>query len=347
MKRFMLTHENLSTIELMAEQLPGGFVIYQENENRDILFVNHALLDIYECSTLDEFRDLTGYTFDGMVHPEDRARVQDSIVMQIKGIEGNVDNVEYRILTRKGNVKWLDDYGHFNSSADFGDLYYVFLIDVTEKKMAQSAENKFFFDMSHEVLTPLNAVSTNLSLAKKHRQDPEQFDRYFEKAVEATDYLTHLVEKLLSIQRETFDMPYADLEESNGDAGDPPRILVAEDNLINQELIRIILEDAGFLPEIAENGCEAVKLVEDHGADYYSMVLMDIQMPSMDGYEAAERIRSLPLRGIENLPVYAVSANSRKEDKIRSEESGMNGHLSKPYDAEQIIEIIRRNLKHR
>lgn len=330
---------------LIAEQLPGGFIIYQENENRDILFVNHIVLELYECDTLDEFKALTGYSFEGMVHPDDIKKVQNSIDNQIKGVHGNMDYVEYRILTKNGNVKWIDDYGHFSSSTDFGELYYVFLFDVTERKRAQTAEKKFFFDMSHEIMTPMNAVSTNLLLAKSHRNDPELFDKYFENLVQATSNLTLQFEKILNIQKEFILKEDRSAAEKAPENNDPPRVLIAEDNLVNQELLKTILEDAGFLAEVAGNGSQAVNMVESHEPGYYTIVFMDIRMPEMDGHAAARQIRKMPQMGMDELPIYALSANSRPEDIRKSYKSGMNGHLSKPYDMEQIIGLVMKYIK--
>ncbi len=344
MKHVELTNENLPFIENLAEHLPGGFVLYQENERRDILFVNHSLLKMYECETLEEFKELTGYTFNGMVHPDDFAFVQQSIDDQIGGQHGSDDHVEYRIVTKNRKIRWVDDYGHFSKSEDFGDLYYVFLIDVTEKKEAEEAESKFFFDISHEILTPMNAVSTCIALAQRHADDPALIAKYLENARMASDHMVRLFDELLNIHREKEISPEI-IKPAEDYTDGKPRILIAEDNLMNQELLQIILEEAGFITEVAEDGNQAVEMVKNHETDYYNMILMDIRMPVMNGYDAVRQIRQLPQGTKENLPVYAVSANARDEDKAESMKAGMNGHLAKPYDGEQIIEVIRRYTK--
>ena len=92
-------------IEWMAEQVPGGFFIYRADESQELLYVNEALLRIFGCDTLDQFRDLTGYTFKGLVHPEDFEAIQSSIDDQIADESNkNLDYVEYRIIRRDGSV---------------------------------------------------------------------------------------------------------------------------------------------------------------------------------------------------------------------------------------------------
>jgi CheY-like chemotaxis protein/anti-sigma regulatory factor (Ser/Thr protein kinase) len=119
------------------------------------------------------------------------------------------------------------------------------------------------------------------------------------------------------------------------------RVLIAEDNEMNQMIAVAILTEAGFMTEIANDGVEAVEMMENHPAGYYDIVLMDVQMPRMDGYEAARTIRSLEDPAKASIPIVAVTANAFEEDRKNSLESGMNGHLAKPYDIEEIMRTLR------
>ena len=123
------------------------------------------------------------------------------------------------------------------------------------------------------------------------------------------------------------------------------RILLAEDNEMNQMIAVAILEEAGFAVEIANDGEEAVKKMDDMPAGYYDIILMDIQMPHMDGYEAAKLIRALDDPQKANIPIVAVTANAFEEDRKIAMESGMNGHLAKPYDIPVIMETLERPLR--
>lgn len=115
--------------ESILSMMPGGFFIYVNDANEKLLTVNETLLTIYECKNLDEFLELTGGSFRGMVHPEDYERVENSIREQIDGNGTDMDFVQYRILTKKGNVKCVRDYGKLVRNDMDADLYYVFLVE--------------------------------------------------------------------------------------------------------------------------------------------------------------------------------------------------------------------------
>ncbi|MBR3813813.1 MAG: transporter substrate-binding domain-containing protein [Spirochaetaceae bacterium] len=118
------------------------------------------------------------------------------------------------------------------------------------------------------------------------------------------------------------------------------RVLLAEDNEMNQMIAVANLENAGFAVEVANDGVEALEKVRTNPAGYYDVILMDIQMPKMDGYEAARRIRALPEPEKASVPIVAVTANTFGEDCEAALKAGMNKHLAKPYDIPQIIQTI-------
>lgn len=118
------------------------------------------------------------------------------------------------------------------------------------------------------------------------------------------------------------------------------RILLAEDNELNSIIAVSVLESSGFEVEVAKNGEIAVSLMEEKEPGYYDVVLMDIQMPVMDGYEAAKRIRNLPDEKKAKIPIIAVTANAFEEDRKVAIESGMNGHLAKPYDIPEMLKLL-------
>ena len=118
-----------------------------------------------------------------------------------------------------------------------------------------------------------------------------------------------------------------------------------EENFSRLDQLVELLESEGFRVDTAVHGREALEKVEAAGPGEYSLILMDIQMPVMDGYEAARAIRALPDPQKAGLPIIAVSANAFDEDKRLSSESGMNAHLAKPVDLEELLEAIRRVMK--
>ncbi len=130
--KFVLSKYTMPVIRQMAEVIPGGFFIYKEDETRELIYQNSKVLEIFGCETVEEFKELTGNTFRGMVHPSDFSIIQDSIDNQIDSESGNgMDHVVYRIVTKDGRIRMIDDYGHFSHSDDYGDIYYVFINDIT------------------------------------------------------------------------------------------------------------------------------------------------------------------------------------------------------------------------
>ncbi len=118
------------------------------------------------------------------------------------------------------------------------------------------------------------------------------------------------------------------------------RILLAEDVELNQEIAVAILGDAGFSTEVAENGQIAVEMMKNSLPGYYQLVLMDVQMPVMNGYEAAKSIRRLENRKLANIPIIAMTANAFEEDKKEALACGMNGHIAKPIDVDVLFETL-------
>lgn len=139
-------------------------------------------------------------------------------------------------------------------------------------------------------------------------------------------------------EKKKTDRPVTNLLDSNPLAG--IRILLVEDNELNQEIARELLEMAGAVVELANNGREAVDMVQEH-PDRYGTILMDIRMPVMDGCEAARRIRALGRPDTDRVPIIAMTANAFSEDVKQSLDSGMNAHIAKPIDMEKIIRTIQ------
>lgn len=116
------------------DEMPGGFLIYHADDNEQIIYANKALLRIFQCSTLQEFRKITNNSFQGIVYPEDLDEVEQSIKEQISASQYDLDYVEYRIIRKDGSLRWIEDYGHYIYSEFAGGIFYVFIGDATEKK---------------------------------------------------------------------------------------------------------------------------------------------------------------------------------------------------------------------
>ena len=118
------------------------------------------------------------------------------------------------------------------------------------------------------------------------------------------------------------------------------RLLLVEDNQINMEIANMILSQAGFMVETAENGKIALDMVSGSEPGYYDAILMDIQMPVMDGYEATRAIRGLDNKELADIPILAMTANAFKEDERASEEAGMQAHIAKPVDVGLLMKTL-------
>ena len=123
------------------------------------------------------------------------------------------------------------------------------------------------------------------------------------------------------------------------------KILLAEDNELNREIAVELLKEEGFILDTAEDGTIAVEKMRTAKPGQYDLILMDIQMPIMDGYEATRQIRKLPNPETANIPIVAMTANAFEEDRQKALEAGMNEHVSKPIDLASLLEAVKKVLK--
>ena len=142
MKRF--------TIEDIMQGIPGGFFIYRADGDEDILYANDAMLRLFGCDTMEEFQELTGNSFRGIVHPDDLERVKGYIAHQIADDLCALDYVEYRIIRKDGKVCWVEDFGHLVHDEIEGDIFYVFISDITERIRSLHRERSAHQEMIDE-----------------------------------------------------------------------------------------------------------------------------------------------------------------------------------------------------
>lgn len=136
----VLSENMLIAANEVAEGIPGGFFSYHADGALELISFNTELIKMYGCKTAEEFREFVGNSFCGIVHPDDFTRVQRSIDMQITE-DNNIDYVEYRIRCKDGTVKYVKDYGRFVKTKNYGDIFYVFLNDITlEERSKAEAE---------------------------------------------------------------------------------------------------------------------------------------------------------------------------------------------------------------
>lgn len=144
--------------------------------------------------------------------------------------------------------------------------------------------------------------------------------------------------KIVQIQRFSEDKNFENLFKGK-------KILLTEDNELNREIAVELLKEEGFILDTAEDGTIAVEKMRTAKPGQYDLILMDIQMPIMDGYEATRQIRKLENPETANIPIVAMTANAFEEDRQKALEVGMNEHVSKPIDMERLLEIMKKVLK--
>lgn len=121
--------------------MPGGLFIYQANEDGKLLYANEAVLRVFECDSAEEFLEITGGTFGGMVYSKDRATVDSAIWEQVRAHEDRFDHISFRIQTKSGKIKYLEDYGRMIEDEKLGPLFYVFLVEGKAKYLAYEQDD--------------------------------------------------------------------------------------------------------------------------------------------------------------------------------------------------------------
>lgn len=308
-------------------------------------------------------------------------------------------------------------------------FYGIELVRENERRLAgahsaSNAKTIFFSNMSHDIRTPLNAITGYTQLALRPGTSQEEMRRFLEKIASSGRYLLALINDVLEMSRiesgkleleptetdlcavmsEAREMFASQMESKRIDytvetaslasrrvlrdrnrlnrvllnlisnalkftpeggsvtvlpdgasaaegacpcqSGTPElrfdglRLLLAEDNEVNREIARLMLEGAGFVLDTVENGRLAVEWVAASRRGYYRAVLMDVQMPEMNGYEATRAIRALPDTALAAIPVIAMPSNAFREDIRTEEEAGMTAHISKPLERQEMLRTL-------
>ena len=113
---------------------PGGFFTYKADESEELLSIDQSIVNMFGCKTEEEFREYVGNKFIGMVHPDDRERIEREIWSQVEGNEWKLDYIKYRIIRKDGTVGFISDFGHLVENVESGESYFqVFLLDITNE----------------------------------------------------------------------------------------------------------------------------------------------------------------------------------------------------------------------
>ena len=186
-KRFQLNEQSIPVVQEIGKHMPGGFFIYRVEQPEELIYANEAVFHIFGCDDLEDFKKLTGYTFRGMLHPDDYEKASEAISQQIASSEEKMDCAEYRIIRKDGTVRWVDDYGHFTETEAYGGIYYVFISDITEKKLQQESDRKKHSRELDNMITAMASdyrsvyhVDLDADDAVCYRADPGDSEQYAE-----------------------------------------------------------------------------------------------------------------------------------------------------------------------
>lgn len=169
--------------------------------------------------------------------------------------------------------------------------------------------------------------------------------RVFSEVDEGTEFVLRFTFKLHESEQAQTDQKQPSAGGACENEFSGKRLLLVEDNELNMEIAKELLCDAGFSVETAQNGKIAVEMVQNSAAGYYNAILMDIQMPVMDGYEASRKIRSLKRKDLAEIPIIALTANVLDEDQRSALSCGMNDYIAKPLDVKVMLEVLSNILR--
>lgn len=220
----VLSESMLMAANEVAEGIPGGFFSYHADGALELISFNTELIKMYACNTAEEFREYVGNSFCGLVHPDDFTRVQRSIDRQITK-DNNIDYVEYRIKAKDGTIKYVKDYGRFVKTKNYGDIFYVFLNDITLEERAKAeaeaelvrkielqrtadiasnanrAKNIFMYNVSQNIL---NDIQILLDLTRKDNGEVngEKFsDEVLKKIAKTQEHMLSFVTNVNELAR--------------------------------------------------------------------------------------------------------------------------------------------------
>ena len=171
-KWFEEYEQRLSVIEQFGHHMPGGFFICSPDGDGELLYANQAVWQIFGCETLEDFRSLTGFTLRGMVHPEDWGRIEKAVREDAEEDRRNSLYMEYRVVRRDGESRWVGEYSYLVPFGPTRRLYYIFLSDVTEKHLKAESEKALRSSVIEALTRPYDAVWLI------HDMESQRFDLY-------------------------------------------------------------------------------------------------------------------------------------------------------------------------
>lgn len=319
----------------------------EENENKTYYFNQEdfsLFLDIYKekCHEIKDIREMNLSV--NMKSAFDEIKMETGLFIVI----GTSETYQGGIFFEPENGDYVWEESKKLTLIRISDTIYENILAKRFDK-EEKARIEFLSRMSHEIRTPMNAIVGMASIAKNMLDDKERTLDCLEKIDESTKSLIDIVNEMLHIKEKDYveleeqgeNIQKASIKEEQEYSFKGKGILLVEDNTLNIEVARTLLEMVGFEVDVADNGLKAVEKFEKNNEGWYNAILMDIRMPIMDGLEATRRIRILGKRDSRTIPIIALTANAFDEDTQKSIANGMNGHLVKPIDVQNLYRVLR------
>ena len=261
--------------------------------------------------------------------------------VRIREILVNILNNAVKFTKDGGTIRF--DAGS-RPGADAQHIVICYRIKDTGIGMSEDFQKKIFDEFAQEengVRTQYKGTGLGMPISKKYIELMGGTITVDSRKGVGTTFTVEIPMELTNAEKVEKTKPLAQHNDLKG-----IKVLLAEDNDLNAELATILLEDLGMTVSRAADGQEVVDLFAEHPAGTYDIILMDIMMPKMDGHQAAKAIRAMyaDRPDAEEIPIIALSANAFSEDVQASLDAGMNGHVSKPLNMEEVTKVIERNL---
>ncbi len=201
------------------------------------------------------------------------------------------------------------------------------------------------FEREHtSTVSQVQGIGLGMSITKNLVDLMDGTIQVFSEPDKGTEFILRFTFKLQEPEQGQQEQPLS-VETASANEFSGKRLLLVEDNELNMEIAQELLDELGFSIETAQNGQVAVEMVQNSEAGYYDAILMDIQMPIMDGYQASRKIRSLENKDLAEIPIIALTANAFDRDKKEALSNGMNAHIAKPIDVRVLYDVLRNILK--
>ena len=261
--------------------------------------------------------------------------------VRIREILVNILNNAVKFTKDGGTIRF--DAGS-RPGADAQHIVICYRIKDTGIGMSEDFQKKIFDEFAQEengVRTQYKGTGLGMPISKKYIELMGGTITVDSRKGVGTTFTVEIPMELTNAEKVEKTKPFVQHNDLKG-----IKVLLAEDNDLNAELATILLEDLGMTVTRAADGQEVVDLFAEHPAGTYDIILMDIMMPKMDGHQAAKAIRAMyaDRPDAEEIPIIALSANAFSEDVQASLDAGMNGHVSKPLNMEEVTKVIERNL---